>query len=105
LGLVDPLPELVTGLRGGRLRRRFRLDDALLEGVEFCGKIHGTSWTFVDCRYSLLRSLGTHRWSDDQRRARPAAGLVYRFETDATRRPAEPIRPDPSWCATAIAGS
>ena len=36
-------------------------------------------------------------WTDKQRRADPAAGLVYRVETDATGRPAAPFVPDPVW--------
>ena len=44
-------------------------------------------------------------WSDEQRRAEPAAGLVYRFDTDATGRPAELFRPEPSWWANAISSS
>jgi hypothetical protein len=40
----------------------------------------------------------TEGWSDEQRLARPAAGLVYRFDTDATGRPAAPFSPHPgSW--------
>mgnify|MGYP003415526270 CR=1 FL=1 len=32
------------------------------------------------------------------------AGTVYRLDTDATGRPAEPFRPDPAWWANVIAG-
>jgi hypothetical protein len=39
----------------------------------------------------------TEGWSEKQRLADPAAGLVYRYDTDATGRPAEPFRPDPDW--------
>jgi hypothetical protein len=41
----------------------------------------------------------TEDWSEEQRRADPLAGLVYRFDTDATGRPAAPFRPDPTWWA------
>jgi hypothetical protein len=37
--------------------------------------------------------------TDEQRRAEPAAGLVYRLDTGATGRPAAPFRPDPAWWA------
>ena len=53
----------------------------------------------------LYVTTATEGWSDDQRLAEPAAGLVYRFDTDATGRPAEPFRPDPSWWAREIAQS
>ncbi len=35
----------------------------------------------------LYVTTATENWSDEQRRADPAAGLVYRLDTDATRRP------------------
>ena len=41
----------------------------------------------------------TENWSAEQRRSEPAAGLVYRFDTDATGRSASPFRPDPGWWA------
>src|SRR6266511_2763963 len=49
LGLVDSLPELVTGLAGGSLRRRFRVRDVLLERVQLCGEVHDPSLPCVDC--------------------------------------------------------
>ncbi|WP_136707972.1 SMP-30/gluconolactonase/LRE family protein [Agromyces sp. H66] len=45
----------------------------------------------------LYVTTATENWSDHQRRAEPAAGVVYRFETDATGTPAAPFRPDPAW--------
>jgi hypothetical protein len=49
----------------------------------------------------LYITTATEDWSDEQRRADPAAGLVYRLDTDATGRPANPFRPDPGWWASA----
>ena len=46
LGLVDSLPELLTGLGGGSLHRRLGRRDALLELVDSSGKVHGSS---LDC--------------------------------------------------------
>ena len=48
---------------------------------------------------TLYVTTATEGWSDEQRRAEPAAGLVYRFDTDATGRPAELFRPEPTWWA------
>lgn len=48
----------------------------------------------------LYVTTATEDWTDAERRADPTAGLVYRFETDATGRAAEPFRPDPDWWAT-----
>jgi sugar lactone lactonase YvrE len=50
----------------------------------------------------LYVTTATEHWTDDQRRADPQAGLVYRFETSATGRPAAPFRPDPSWWQTVV---
>lgn len=50
-----------------------------------------------DALSTLYVTTATEGWSDEQRLAEPAAGLVYRFETDATGRPARPFRPDPDW--------
>jgi sugar lactone lactonase YvrE len=48
----------------------------------------------------LYVTTATEGWSDEQRRADPAAGLVYRLDTGTTGRPAAPFRPDPAWWAT-----
>ena len=45
----------------------------------------------------LYVTTATEGWSDERRRAEPAAGLVYRLDTDAVGRPALPFRPDPAW--------
>ena len=45
----------------------------------------------------LYVTTATEHWSDERRRAAPEAGLVYRFDTSATGRPADPFRPDPEW--------
>jgi sugar lactone lactonase YvrE len=52
----------------------------------------GLRWLYV--------TTATEDWTDEQRRAHPGAGLVYRLETGATGRPAAPFRPDPDWWAT-----
>ena len=52
--------------------------------------------------HTLYVTTATEDWSDEQRRANPNAGLVYRFETEATGRPAELFRPDPGWWAALI---
>jgi sugar lactone lactonase YvrE len=57
-----------------------------------------TSCAFVGSR--LYVTTATEDWTDEQRRADPAAGLTYRFDTDATGRPAAPFRPEPGWWAT-----
>ena len=51
---------------------------------------------------TLYVTTATEHWSDERRRAEPAAGIVYRFGTDAVGRPASPFRPDPGWWASLI---
>ena len=53
--------------------------------------------------HRLYVTTATEHWTDEQRHAQPAAGLVYTFETDATGVPAAHFRPDPTWWATAVA--
>jgi len=50
----------------------------------------------------LYVTTATEDWTDDERRADPRAGLVYRLETDATGRPADPFRPRPAWWSSVI---
>jgi sugar lactone lactonase YvrE len=45
----------------------------------------------------LYVTTATENWSDDRRRAEPAAGLVYWCETDTSGLPAAPFRPDIDW--------
>jgi sugar lactone lactonase YvrE len=71
----------------GALREQLRLPAAQCTSCAFAGR--NLNWLYV--------TTATEGWSDDQRRADPAAGLVYRFATDAIGRPATPFRPDPNW--------
>jgi sugar lactone lactonase YvrE len=45
----------------------------------------------------LYVTTATEHWTEERRRAEPAAGLVYRFTTSATGRPADPYRPHTRW--------
>jgi len=47
--------------------------------------------------HQLYVTTATENWTDEQRHAEPAAGHLYRLDTDATGRPAAPYRPDPTW--------
>ena len=51
----------------------------------------------------LYITTATENWSEEQRRAEPAAGLVYRCGTHAAGLPAAPFRPDPDWWHEATA--
>jgi sugar lactone lactonase YvrE len=48
----------------------------------------------------LYVTTATEGWSNERRRAEPAAGRVYRLDTDAIGRPALPFRPDGDWWAS-----
>jgi sugar lactone lactonase YvrE len=52
--------------------------------------------------HRLYVTTATEHWSDEQRRADPGAGLTYRFDTDATGRPAAPFHPDPTWWPSVV---
>jgi hypothetical protein len=45
----------------------------------------------------LYVTTATEGWTDEQRLADPAAGLVYRIDTHVTGVPAAPFVPDPTW--------
>ena len=83
---------------GGRVHR-YAPDGALREAL-LLPAAQSTSCAFAGPKLNRLYvTTATEGWSDEQRRAQPTAGLVYRFDTDATGRPAAPFRPDPTWWA------
>jgi sugar lactone lactonase YvrE len=94
---VDAAGDLWVAIYGGGRVHRYSPEGVLRQVMRvpaeqttccaFAGP--GLHWLYV--------TTGTEGWSDDDRRADPAAGLVYRLDTDATGRPAEPFRPDPEW--------
>lgn len=100
---VDADGDLWVAIWGGGRVHRYSPDGALREAMlvpaaqstscAFAGP--GLRWLYV--------TTATEDWSDEQRRAEPAAGLTYRFHTDVSGRPANPFRPDPTWWATVIA--
>jgi sugar lactone lactonase YvrE len=97
---VDADGDLWVAIYGGGQVHRYSpagaLRDVLPVPADQC-----TSCAFAGPQLNRLYvTTATEGWSDDQRRAQPAAGIVYRFETDATGRPADPFRPDPAWWAT-----
>ncbi len=76
--------------------------DGVLRTVLTVPARQSTSCAFAGPGLSRLYvTTGTEGWSDEQRRAQPAAGLVYRLETGARGLPAAPFRPDPAWWRTA----
>lgn len=86
---------------GGRVHRY--APNGALRDVLLLPAAQSTSCAFAGPKLNRLYvTTATEGWSDEQRRAQPSAGLVYRFDTDATGRPAAPFRPDPTWWAKMI---
>ena len=45
----------------------------------------------------LYVTTATEHWTDEQRKATPSAGIVYRLDPGARGTPAAPFRPEPGW--------
>jgi sugar lactone lactonase YvrE len=100
---VDSDGDLWVAIFGGGRVRRYSSDGALRLELPVPAA-QTTSCAFAGPgMHRLYVTTATEDWSDEQRRAEPAAGLTYRFDTDATGRPAAPFRPEPGWWATVTA--
>jgi sugar lactone lactonase YvrE len=94
---VDAEGDLWVAIYGGGRVHRYAPDGELRQVLLVPAK-QSTSCAFAGPGlHRLYVTTATEAWSDEQRRAEPTAGLVYRFETNATGRPAAPFRPDPTW--------
>jgi sugar lactone lactonase YvrE len=99
---VDADGDLWIAIYGGGRVQRYTPDGVLRETL-LVPAVQSTSCAFAGPGlHQLYVTTATEGWSDEQRRAEPGAGLVYRFDTDATGRAAQPFRPDPTWWATVI---
>jgi sugar lactone lactonase YvrE len=97
---VDADGDLWVAIWGGGRVHRYSPAGVLL-GVLNVPAMQSTSCAFGGRGlHRLYVTSATEDWTDEQRRADPRAGLVYRFDVDATGRPAEPFRPDPGWWST-----
>jgi sugar lactone lactonase YvrE len=97
---VDADGDLWVAVYGGGRVHRYSPDGALRQVLTVPAR-QSTCCAFAGPGLNRLYvTTATEGWSDEQRRADPAAGLVYRLDTDATGRPAAPFRPDPGWWAT-----
>jgi len=97
---VDAAGDLWVAIWGVGQVRRYRPDGEEREVLSVPAR-ETTSCAFAGPGLRRLYvTTATEDWTDDRRRAEPGAGLVYRFETDATGRPAAPFLPDPEWWAS-----
>jgi sugar lactone lactonase YvrE len=99
---VDAAGDLWVAIFGGGRVQRYSPDGELRQELRLPAE-QTTCCAFGGPGLNLLYvTTATEHWTDEQRRAEPAAGLVYRFSTEATGRPAASFRPDPAWWATMI---
>jgi sugar lactone lactonase YvrE len=94
---VDAGGDLWVAIYGGGRVQRYAPDGTLREEhilpaeQSTCCAFGGPSLR------QLYVTTGTEGWSEEERRADPAAGLLYRLETDALGSPALPYRPEGAW--------
>jgi sugar lactone lactonase YvrE len=101
---VDASGDIWVAIYGGGRVHRYSPDGSLQETLTVPAA-QCTSCAFAGPELNRLYvTTATEGWSDEERRAQPAAGLVYRFDTDATGRPAAAFRPDAPWWAQAMSG-
>jgi sugar lactone lactonase YvrE len=94
---VDAAGDLWVAIYGGGQVHRYSPDGVLQQVLTIPAR-ESTCCAFAGPGLNRLYvTTATENWSDAQRRAEPAAGLVYWCATDATGLPAAPFRPDPDW--------
>src|SRR5512132_645634 len=99
---VDAEGDLWVAIYGGGRVRRYSPNGELREEL-FVPAEQTTCCAFAGPGlHRLYVTTATERWTDEQRRAEPAAGLVYAFQTDATGVPAAHFRPEPTWWAAVV---
>jgi len=99
---VDANGDLWVAIFGGGRVHRYSPDGELRQTFHVPA-MQSTSCAFAGPGLNRLYvTTATEDWSDEQRRAEPGAGLVYRIDTDAMGRPATPFRPEPTWWTKAI---
>ena len=94
---VDAAGDLWVAIYGGGQVHRYSPHGVLQQVLTVTAR-ESTCCAFAGPGLNRLYvTTATENWSDAQRRAEPAAGLVYWCATDATGLPAAPFRPDPDW--------
>jgi sugar lactone lactonase YvrE len=97
---VDARGHLWIAVYGGGQVRQYAPDGQLVD-VHHVPAVQSTCAAFAGAGlHRLYVTTATEFWTDEQRRDDPAAGLVYRLDTDAIGRPAAPFVPDPTWWHT-----
>jgi sugar lactone lactonase YvrE len=94
---VDAGGDLWVAIYGGGCVHRYSPDGELRHVISVPAE-QTTSCGFAGPGlHRLYITTATENWSEEQRFAQPAAGLVYRHDSDTVGVPASPFRADPSW--------
>jgi sugar lactone lactonase YvrE len=94
---VDAAGDLWVAIYGGARVQQYSPEGVLRQELRVPAE-QCTSCAFAGPGLNRLYvTTATEGWSDEQRRADPSAGIVYRFDLSASGRPAAPFRPDPTW--------
>jgi sugar lactone lactonase YvrE len=102
---VDAGGDVWVAIYGGACVRRYSPEGVLRQVLDVPAE-QCTSCAFAGPGLNRLYvTTATEGWSDEQRRADPAAGIVYRFDTESGGRPAAPFRPEPTWWSEVTSGS
>ena len=94
---VDAAGDLWVAIYGGGRVNRYAPDGSLREMLSIPARQCTCCAFGGPGLHRLFVTTATEGWTDERRRADPAAGLVYRLDTDATGQPALAFRPDPVW--------
>ncbi len=102
---VDAVGDLWVAIYGGGRVHRYSADGVLRQVLDVPAE-QCTSCAFAGAGLNQLYvTTATEGWSDEQRRADPSAGIVYRFDTPAKGRAAAPFRSDPTWWSAVTSDS
>jgi sugar lactone lactonase YvrE len=102
---VDSDGDLWVAIYGGGRVQRYSPDGALRQEL-MLPAAQCTSCAFAGPKLDRLYvTTATEGWSDEQRRAEPTAGLVYRFDINASGRPADAYRPEPTWWSEVLSAT
>ena len=96
---VDTEGDLWVAIWGGWQVRRYSPDGVLRQELPIPAEQTSSCAFAGSGLHRLYVTTATEDWSDEQRRAEPGAGLVYRLDTGATGLPARAFRPNPGWWA------
>jgi sugar lactone lactonase YvrE len=96
---VDAAGDLWVAIYGGARVNRYAPDGSL-RGTYPVPAQQCTCCAFGGAGlHQLFVTTATENWTEEQRLADPAAGMIYRLDTDTTGVAAAAFRPDPRWWA------